>query len=118
MFNARFSFCLVWTTLSCVASSDLFADPESPSENLASQSKAVKSQLLFESGKSGYKRYRIPALIVAPDQSVLAICEGRKGGGGLTGNIDIVMKRSRDNGKASFQFWTTVRIRWETHVCW
>lgn len=54
---------------------------------------------LFTSGKEGYKRYRIPALIVAPDNSLLAFCEGRADGGGLTGNIDLILKRSNDSGR-------------------
>lgn len=55
--------------------------------------------LLFDSGKEGYLRYRIPALIVTPKGDLLAFSEGRKDGGGLTGNIDLVLKRSSDNGK-------------------
>lgn len=58
----------------------------------------LEHRLLFDSGRDGYPRYRIPSLIVAPSGDLLAICEGRKDGGGLTGNIDIVMRRSRDNG--------------------
>ena len=54
---------------------------------------------LFRSGDGGYSRYRIPALLTAPDQSLLAFCEGRKDGGGLTGNIDLILRRSSDNGK-------------------
>jgi len=54
---------------------------------------------LFVSGKEGYPRYRIPSLLVAPNGDLLAVCEGRKDGGGLKGNIDIVMKRSTDLGK-------------------
>ena len=33
---------------------------------------------LFVSGQDGYHTYRIPALIVTPDGSILAFCEGRK----------------------------------------
>lgn len=54
---------------------------------------------LFVSGKEGYPRYRIPSLLVAPNGDLLAVCEGRKDGGGLKGKIDIVMKRSGDLGK-------------------
>src|SRR4051812_5042846 len=57
------------------------------------------STLLFDSGKEGYKRYRIPALLTTPKGTVLAFCEGRKGGKGLTGDIDIILKRSTDSGK-------------------
>jgi sialidase-1 len=59
----------------------------------------LQHQLLFDSGRDGYGRYRIPSLIVTPARTVLSICEGRKDGGGLTGNIDIVLRRSRDSGK-------------------
>ncbi|MBM80732.1 MAG: hypothetical protein CMJ78_09080 [Planctomycetaceae bacterium] len=59
----------------------------------------TQPKLLFESGKL-YKRFRIPSLIVAPDGTLLAFCEGRKDGGGLTGNIDIVVRRSKDHGKS------------------
>lgn len=55
--------------------------------------------LLFDSGKEGYRRYRIPSLLTTAAGTVLAFCEGRKGGGGLTGDIDIVVKRSEDSGK-------------------
>jgi sialidase-1 len=55
--------------------------------------------LLFESGKEGYPRYRIPTLVVARNGALVAICEGRADGGGLTGNVDLVSKRSSDNGK-------------------
>ena len=60
----------------------------------------LQHQLLFDSGRDGYGRYRIPSLIVTPSGSLLAICEGRMDGGGLTGDIDIVLRRSRDGGKS------------------
>lgn len=63
-------------------------------------------QLLFDSGQDGYKRYRIPSLITAPSGAVLAICEGRKDGGGLLGNIDLVLRRSLDNG----QTWQPLQV--------
>lgn len=59
----------------------------------------LDSRLLFDSGKEGYARYRIPCLIVTQKGTTLAICEGRKDGGGLAGNIDIVVKRSTDSGR-------------------
>ena len=42
-------------------------------------------KLLFDSGKEAYPRYRIPAMIVTKKGTLLAFCEGRKDGGGLTG---------------------------------
>lgn len=62
--------------------------------------------LLFDSGKEGYRRYRIPALLLTPKGTLLAFCEGRKDGRGLTGAIDIVLKRSLDGGKK----WETLQV--------
>ncbi len=53
---------------------------------------------VFTSGMDGYKSYRIPALIRLPDGDLLAFAEGRVHGAGDFGDIDIVMKRSSDNG--------------------
>lgn len=54
---------------------------------------------LFVSGETGYGRYRIPAIAVTPKQTVLAFCEGRVKATGLTGDIDLVLRRSTDGGK-------------------
>jgi len=53
---------------------------------------------VFTSGTEGYKNFRIPAIIQLPNQEILAFCEGRLNGTGDFGNIDIVMKRSKDGG--------------------
>ena len=53
---------------------------------------------LYEKGKENYDCYRIPSLIVAPNGDLLAICEGRKNSCSDTGDIDILMKRSKDKG--------------------
>ncbi|MEN8229510.1 MAG: sialidase family protein [Bacteroidota bacterium] len=54
---------------------------------------------LFESGTEGYHTFRIPAIVTTTEGTVLAFAEGRKDGGSDTGDIDLVMKRSEDNGK-------------------
>lgn len=56
-------------------------------------------QPLFVSGEQGYGRYRIPALIASPKGTLLAFCEGRRKAAGLTGDIDLVLRRSFDDGK-------------------
>lgn len=53
---------------------------------------------VFSSGQDGYRIYRIPAILRLPNKHLLAFCEGRVNDGGDFGNIDIVMKRSSDNG--------------------
>lgn len=53
---------------------------------------------VFTSGEQGYNTFRIPAIVKAPNGDLLAFCEGRVTGGGDFGNIDIVLKRSTDQG--------------------
>ena len=54
---------------------------------------------VFTSGEEGHKSYRIPAIIHAPNGDLLAFAEGRVHGSGDYGDVNIVMKRSTDNGK-------------------
>src|SRR5437016_3531915 len=63
---------------------------------------------VFMAGEDGYHTYRIPALIVSPRGTLLAFCEGRKQGGGDAGDIDLVLKRSSDNGKT----WGALQVVW------
>ncbi|HNU41670.1 MAG: glycosyl hydrolase [Bacteroidetes bacterium OLB12] len=61
---------------------------------------------VFTSGEDGYKSYRIPAIIRLPNSHLLAFCEGRVHDSNDFGNIDIVMKRSSDNGKT----WNSIQV--------
>jgi sialidase-1 len=54
---------------------------------------------VFKSGTEGHKSYRIPAVIRLSDGQLLAFAEGRVNGSNDFGDINIVMKRSKDNGK-------------------
>ncbi|MES2517054.1 MAG: sialidase family protein [Bacteroidota bacterium] len=54
---------------------------------------------VFVSGTDGHKSYRIPAIIKTPNGDLLAFAEGRVKGSGDFGDINIVQKRSTDNGK-------------------
>jgi sialidase-1 len=54
---------------------------------------------VFVSGTEGFKSFRIPAIVSAPNGELLAFAEGRVHGAGDFGDIDIVMKRSTDGGK-------------------
>jgi sialidase-1 len=53
---------------------------------------------LYQSGSAGYHTFRIPALAVTNNGTLLAFAEGRKAGRGDAGEIDLVLKRSFDNG--------------------
>jgi sialidase-1 len=52
----------------------------------------------FAAGEGGYDTYRIPAAVRTRDGALLAFAEGRVGGAGDSGNIDVVSKRSVDGG--------------------
>lgn len=54
---------------------------------------------VYVSGTEGYQSFRIPAIVKAPDGDLLAFAEGRVSGSGDFGDIDIVMKRSKDKGE-------------------
>lgn len=57
-------------------------------------------KLLFAPGDYGSKNYRIPALITAWDGSLVALTDKRKNNqADIPQDIDIVAKRSTDNGK-------------------
>ena len=64
---------------------------------------------LFSGGENGYSSYRIPSLIATKKGTLLAFCEGRKDGASDAGNIDILLKRSTDNGKT----WSTQNVIWD-----
>jgi len=54
---------------------------------------------LFTSGENGYKVYRIPALLATQKGALLAFAEARRNGPADHGDIDLVVKRSSDNGR-------------------
>lgn len=63
---------------------------------------------LFVAGTEGYACYRIPA-IINTGKSILAFAEGRKNGCSDTGDIDLVLKRSTDNGRT----WSALEVVWD-----
>src|SRR5690606_24703914 len=54
---------------------------------------------VFESGQEGYQSFRIPAIIRLSDGDLLAFAEGRVNGAADFGHVNIVMKKSKDNGR-------------------
>lgn len=58
----------------------------------------LEQSILFQSDSEGYHTFRIPALAVTINGTLLAFAEGRKAGRGDAGEIDLVLKRSFDNG--------------------
>jgi len=67
---------------------------------------AQESIDVFVSGEGGYHTYRIPALVVSDKGTLLAFCEGRKTSASDAGDIDLLLKRSMDEGAT----WTDSQI--------
>jgi sialidase-1 len=61
---------------------------------------------VYQAGDAGYHTFRIPALIGARNGTLLAFAEGRRSGGGDAGDIDLVLKRSRDSGRT----WSALQV--------
>lgn len=76
---------------------------------LAAEAAPPAAADVFVSGADGYHTYRIPSIIVTKKATLLAFCEGRKGGRGDAGNIDLLMKRSDDGGRT----WSAQRAIWD-----
>lgn len=66
----------------------------------------VPTNFVFKNGEQGYACFRIPAIIKAPNGDLLAFAEARKKDCDDFGDIDIVMKRSTNNGMK----WTDLEI--------
>lgn len=64
---------------------------------------------VFVSGQDGYHTFRIPSVIRAGNGDLLAFCEGRRESRSDTGDIDLVMKRSSDNGET----WGPLTVVWD-----
>ena len=75
----------------------------------AGASAALQKSDVFVAGQGGYHTYRIPALIVTSNQTLLAFCEGRKNSRSDTGDIDLLLKRSTDGG----QTWSEPQVVWD-----
>jgi len=89
----------------CLAFSTLlraYVCTPSHAEDLVNAQKNSADELqetaVFVGGQEGYHTFRIPSLLTTAKGTLLAICEGRKTGGGDAGDIDLVMKRSEDLG--------------------
>ncbi|NLH15716.1 MAG: exo-alpha-sialidase [Phycisphaerae bacterium] len=66
-----------------------------------------ETTIVFESGKERYHTYRIPALVVTTKGTLVAFCEGRENRSDA-GNIDLLVRTSRDMGKT----WSPANVIW------
>ncbi|MEZ6190965.1 MAG: sialidase family protein [Phycisphaerales bacterium] len=69
----------------------------------------VETVVVFDSEVDGYNTYRIPAVIKTQAGTLLAFCEGRKNSRSDTGDIDLLVKRSDDDGRT----WSTHTVIWD-----
>lgn len=67
---------------------------------------------VFQKGTEGYSCFRIPALIKTKAGTLLAFAEGRKNNCTDEGDIDLVVKRSTDDGKT----WSKLSVLWNDGV--
>lgn len=66
------------------------------------------SSIVFHQGMGGYHTFRIPAVVEAADGTIIAFAEARKNTGRDEGHIELVTRRSTDNGKT----WGQLQVVW------
>jgi len=80
-----------------------------------STDKTPQQTIVFQKGENGFDTYRIPAITIAADGTLLAFAEARRNSGSDTGDIDMVVKRSEDGGRT----WSEMATVWDDgdNVC-
>lgn len=84
-----------------------------PIEEIIQKNKELN--YIFKSKTDGYSSFRIPAIVTTNSGKLLAFAEGRVKSSSDTGNIDLVMRSSTDEGKS----WSPIKIIWDDgdNVC-
>jgi len=67
---------------------------------------AMDGVMVFEGGQNGYHTFRIPAIVQSRNGDLLAFAEGRKQSSSDSGDIDLVLRRSTDQGLS----WGPLRV--------
>lgn len=91
----------------------IFAQQNEYDADTKLQSAPLKT--IFKSGSDGYSTFRIPAIVTTKSGKLLAFAEGRVNSSSDTGNIDLVMRSSTDEGEN----WSALKIIWNDadNVC-
>jgi sialidase-1 len=97
---------LMLKLLSLVLLAVLISGTPAASAQSSTNGRAVHQTRIFESGQGGYDTYRIPALAVTKNGTLLAFCEGRRNSRSDSGDIDLLLRRSIDNGR----IWEPVQV--------
>lgn len=99
--------CGAWTALAlCLAPMAVSA---AETQLAPGRRAAVARTTVFVSGTGGYHTYRIPGLLVTARGTLLAFAEGRKGSSSDAGDIDLLLRRSRDQGRT----WLAPQTVWD-----
>jgi sialidase-1 len=67
---------------------------------------APQNSDVYVAGEGGYQAYRIPSVIATQKGTLLAFAEARRTGAGDAGDIDLVVRRSHDDGES----WSPMQI--------
>jgi sialidase-1 len=78
-------------------------------ENASPGGQGLRQIDVFTSGTEGYHTYRIPAIVLTNEGTLLAFCEGRKTSRRDHGDLDLVLRRSTDDGKT----WQPMQLVYE-----
>lgn len=89
--------------ITVIASASLFLSAGCSSDSSKKSVHSAKGLLHqsdpFVAGREDYDTFRIPSLVVTSKGTLLAFCEGRKKSSADTGDIDVVLKRSTEQGR-------------------
>lgn len=91
------------------------AEPEKPSPPDPALQITQPYVSAIAGGRQGYAYFRIPSVITAQDGTLLAFAEGRVNSGADHGDIDLVLRRSTDQGLT----WGPLQVVWNDgpHTC-
>ena len=101
--------CWLLLCAACAKGGSDTGDRTTPPPDSSGKATAIVQTDLFKKGTEGYSCYRIPAIIRSKKGTLLAFAEARKNGCGDEENIDLVVKRSTDNGKT----WSSMIKIWD-----
>lgn len=83
---------------------------QDPGEEPTDPSEEDSKTMVYQEGTNGYEVYRIPAIVRTQQGTLLAFAEARKlRSNGDSGDIDMVVKSSDDNGET----WSDMRMIWD-----
>jgi len=74
--------------------------------SIAAHERSFRTTKLYTAGQAGYRTYRIPAIAIAPKGAILTAVAGRYDSASDWANVDLMFRRSIDNGET----WTDQEV--------